>query len=64
MEENDIVIDIKVLNLGKIKINTYNDFNEIKFKKLSELNFLNLWIEFSKLSTKYKDGCCDDGYMN
>jgi hypothetical protein len=37
LEENDIVITIKVLNLGKIKINTYNDFNDIKFKKLSEL---------------------------
>jgi hypothetical protein len=37
LEEHNIIIDIKVLNLGKIKINTYNDFNEIKFKKLSEL---------------------------
>jgi hypothetical protein len=37
LEENDVVITIKLLNLGKIKTNTYNDFNEIKFKKLSEL---------------------------
>lgn len=37
LEEHNIIIDIKVLNLGKIIINTYNDFNEIKFKKLSEL---------------------------
>jgi hypothetical protein len=37
LEESDIVITIKVLNLGKIKTTTYNDFNEIKFKKLSEL---------------------------
>ena len=37
LEENDVVITIKLLNLGKIKTNTYNDFNEIKFKKLIEL---------------------------
>jgi hypothetical protein len=37
LEANYVVITIKLLNLGKIKINTYNDFNEIKFKKLSEL---------------------------
>ena len=37
LEEHNIIINIKVLNLGKIKIYTYNDFNEIKFKKLSEL---------------------------
>jgi len=37
LEENDIVITIKVLNLGRVITSTYNDFNEIKFKKLSEL---------------------------
>ena len=36
LEEPDIIIDITVLNLGKIITNTY-DFNAIKFKKLSEL---------------------------
>ena len=37
LEGLDIIIDIKVLNLGKIITNTYSDFNAIKFKKLSEL---------------------------
>jgi hypothetical protein len=37
LKETDFIIDIKVLNLGKISTKTYNDFNEIKFKKLSEL---------------------------
>lgn len=37
LEGNNSIIDIKVLNLSKIITNTYNDFTEIKFKKLSEL---------------------------
>lgn len=27
-----------------------------------DMSLLDAWIEFSKLSTKYKDGCCDDAW--
>jgi hypothetical protein len=35
--ENDNNIEIKVIKFGKISTKIYNDFDEIKFKKLSEL---------------------------
>jgi hypothetical protein len=37
LEKKDNYIEIKFINLGKISTKIYNNFNEIKFKKLNEL---------------------------